>query len=100
MTDEQFFKRFSDGVPIYINGVEHVINDYGCVYFDGPHTTKQTLAETEFFEPRASQGAVFIYDDVENFYDHDVIQNYLKSTNKWEQIAKTKAKAVYLKNRK
>ena len=100
MTDEQFFKRFADGVPVYINGEEQIINEYGCVFFDGPHTTKQTLAETEFFESRASKGAVFIYDDVDGFYDHDVIRDYLKSTNKWERISMTKAKAVYLKNRK
>lgn len=98
MTDEQFFKRFADGIPIYMNNTEYIINEYGCVYFDGPHTTKTTLNETKFFAPRASLNAMFIYDDVEEYYDHDVIESYLLDEDgTWAQIIRTNVKAVYHK---
>ena len=98
MTDEQFFKRFADGVPLYLNHQEFVYNKYGMVFFDGPHTTEATLNETKFFAPRATKNAIFVYDDVVNFYDHDMIKDYLlKIDGTWEQVVITAAKAVYHK---
>lgn len=98
MTDTQFFKRFADGVPIYINHKEFVYNEYGCVFFDGPHTTEATLAETKFFAERATKDAIFIYDDVVNYYDHDMVKSYLLETlGCWEQVVITNSKAVYHK---
>lgn len=95
MTDTQFFKRFEDGVPIY-RGKEYIVNTYALVYFDGPHSLKSVMAETEFFEPRTEKGAAFVYDDVETYYDHSQIKRYLESKG-WQQFFKSDAKAVYHK---
>ena len=96
MTDEQFFKRFSDGVPVYDNGKEIIENKYALVFFDGPHTTELVMKETQFFEPRASSGSVFVYDNVENYYDHSKIENYLISKG-WTMLGKTVYKSVFVK---
>lgn len=96
LTDEQFMKRFADGVPIYLNNKETIETKYALVFFDGPHTTEQVLKETEFFEKRAPIGAMFVYDDVYHFYDHSIIEKYLIEKG-WVVFGKTEAKAVYTK---
>lgn len=95
MTDTQFFKRFSDGVPLY-DGKEYIENTYSLVYFDGPHTLKTVMAETKFFEPRTKKGAAFVYDDVEGFYNHSKIKEYLEQKG-WKQFFADKEKTVYHK---
>ena len=97
MTDQQFFKRFSDGVPVYLDGKETIENKYALVFFDGPHTTELVLNETLFFEERASQGAMFVYDNVQNYYDHSKIEAYLSSKG-WTLLGASVYKAVYVKD--
>lgn len=96
MEDFEFFKRFPDGVPIYSEKKKQLINHYALVYFDGPHTTETTMNETLFFAPRASHEAIFVYDDVEGFYDHSQIANYLLK-NGWEVFKAAKTKIAYKK---
>lgn len=97
MTDDQFFKRFEDGVPVYVSGEEELLTKYALVHFDGPHTTETTLAETVFFEARASVGARFVYDDVHGFYRHEIIRQYLIERG-WEVTYTSPKKIVYKKN--
>jgi hypothetical protein len=54
------------------------------------------LAETLFFEPRAPKGAIFVYDDVVDYYDHSVIRSHLLSAG-WSIVASTYYKASYIK---
>lgn len=96
MTDEQFFKRFEDGVPVYLNGKETIESKYALVFFDGPHTTELVMKETEFFEPRAPSGAMFVYDNVENYYDHSKIEDYLTSKG-WSILGRSVYKSVFIK---
>lgn len=96
MTDTQFFKRFSDGVPIYLDGKETIENRYALVFFDGPHTTKLVMRETKFFASRASSGAMFVYDNVQNYYDHTKVCEYL-TKNGWSVLGATAHKSVYVK---
>ena len=66
------------------------------VFFDGPHTTKAVAKETEFFVERASSGAVFVYDDI-NDYDHTQIENILfKSGFTLIRYGTNNTKASYL----
>jgi len=37
LEDVEFFKRYSDGVPVY-NQYKQLINKYSLVFFDGPHS--------------------------------------------------------------
>jgi len=71
MGDDEFMKRFSDGVPIYRNEKE-IINKYDLVHFDGPHKTYDVIKEAMFFAERSHAGTVFIFDDYPK-YDMDLI---------------------------
>jgi hypothetical protein len=73
--DDEFMKRFQDGVPIYKNTKE-IINTYDLVHFDGPHKTIDVIRETMFFGDRARIGSVFVYDDYPK-YDMNVIGTIL-----------------------
>ena len=96
MEDTEFFKRFADGVPVYFNKGKQIINEYSLVHFDGPHSLETTLNETLFFEPRALKGAIFVYDDVVDYYDHNVIRSHLLTAG-WSIVASTYYKASYIK---
>ena len=71
MGDDEFMKRFHDGVPIYKNEKE-IINKYDLVHFDGPHKTYDVIKEAIFFAERSHAGTVFIFDDYPK-YDMDLI---------------------------
>jgi len=71
MGDDEFMKRFHDGVPIYRNEKE-IINKYDLVHFDGPHKTYDVIKEAIFFAERSHTGTVFIFDDYPK-YDMDLI---------------------------
>ena len=73
--DDEFMKRFQDGVPVYREKKE-IINTYDLVHFDGPHKTIDVIRETLFFGDRARIGSVFVYDDYPKF-DMNIIGNIL-----------------------
>jgi len=73
--DDEFMKRFQDGVPVYRDKKE-IINTYDLVHFDGPHKTIDVIRETLFFGDRARIGSVFVYDDYPKF-DMNIIGNIL-----------------------
>lgn len=95
MTDTQYMKRFADGVPVYIDGSETIVNEYALVYFDGPHTTDEVRAETEFFGERAVTGSIFVYDDM-GYYDHPKVEDWLR-VNGWRPLIGTEHKFSYIK---
>jgi hypothetical protein len=66
MGDDEFMKRFHDGVPIYRERKE-LINNYDLVHFDGPHKTVDVLKEVMFFAQRSRAGTVFVFDDYPKF---------------------------------
>jgi hypothetical protein len=94
LEDTEFFKRYSDGVPIYQYN-KTINNQYSLVLFDGPHATTSVVAEFNFFNERAPSGAVFVFDDITHYDHNSVEKNYLFPG--WELITKTKYKASYKK---
>ena len=66
MGDDEFMKRFDDGVPIYRDKKE-LRTKYDLVHFDGPHRTFEVIKESIFFAERANVGCVFIYDDYQRY---------------------------------
>jgi hypothetical protein len=95
MTSAQFMRRFWDGVPTYIQGVEAVVNNYALIYFDGCHTLNTVMSEAVYFEWRTITGSMFVFDDIDS-YDHDVVHKYL-SERGWAQVARTSRKVSYRK---
>ena len=69
--DDEFMKRFEDGVPIYREKKE-LINKYDLVHFDGPHKTIDVIKEVIFFGERSHAGTVFVFDDYPKF-DMDTV---------------------------
>lgn len=94
MEDTEFFKRFADGVPFYN---EHKVfeTQYALVFFDGPHDVPSILKEIEFFHPRSLKGSMWVFDDVEGYYDHDRIESIVIQLG-WSLVAKTTRKASYV----
>ena len=66
MGDDEFMKRFIDGVPVYRDKKE-IRNKYDLVHFDGPHKSVDVIKESIFFGERSHKGSVFIYDDYPKF---------------------------------
>ena len=71
MGDDEFIKRFQDGVPIYRDKKE-LRNKYDLVHFDGPHKSVDVIKESIFFGERSHKGSVFVYDDY-RYYDMDAV---------------------------
>jgi hypothetical protein len=95
MGDDEFMKRFHDGVPIY--SIEKTIEDkYALVYVDGPHSTDAVLRETIFLVNRMSTGGVIVYDDCQ-LYDHGLIDHVLK-VNGFELLNSHHVNLAYFRN--
>jgi hypothetical protein len=96
LEDTEFFKRYSDGVPMY-RGYKSIINEYSFIHFDAPHAVAEIKEEIDFFHPRTKSGAVFCFDDVVGFYPHDEeIEPYLFALG-YKLIKKGGKKANYIK---
>lgn len=97
LTDDQFFKRYSDGVPVY-QEEETLVDKYALVFFDGPHDDAALDREVKFFEERSVVGSVFVMDDIW-MYNHDkVVEEYLFARG-WEILEKKNIKASYIKTK-
>jgi len=94
MEDTEFFKRFSDGVPVY-NDYKNIENTYAFVFFDGPHHNEAVDAETKFFIERSSVGTIFVADDIW-MYDHDRFERMIYN-NGFALLEKGNIKASYRK---
>lgn len=94
MTDETYFKRYADGVPIYETTEEILEDRYALIHYDGPHSLDALKKEMAFFRPRTPIGGIWVFDDVTDFYDHDAVHKVLTETC-FEEITKTQKKASY-----
>jgi hypothetical protein len=96
LEDTEFFTRYHNGVPVYSDKEKKIINTYALTYLDGPHNLESTMAEAVFFAERSVPGSVLIFDDVENYYDHSKVKEYLEN-NGWKEIEPPTSKASYYK---
>lgn len=94
MTDEEYFERFSDGVPIY-DYQEGKVSSYSFVHFDGPHITEIVKKEFFWVDKRTQKGSVIVFDDI-GHYDHDSVEEYILGLG-WTLLEKGKAKVSYKK---
>jgi len=92
MDDEEFFKRFADGVPIYDQKKKRIETQYCLVHLDGPHWEELIRAEIEWFNDRMMNGGVIVVDDV-NLKDYNKIHDRLIELNFCEIISSPKKKA-------
>ena len=94
LEDTEFFKRYSDGVPIYSDS-KYLLDEYIFVHFDGPHHLHLIVDEFIWFNERMTSGATIVFDDVSG-YDHDNLEVYILDAG-WELLEKTPRKASYQK---
>jgi len=96
LEDTEYFKRYSDGFPVY-NESKQLLQDYTCIFYDGPHDVASLKVEIDFFQSRTGPGAVAVFDDIAGYYPHDeVTEPYLLSLG-WELMEKQAPKASYIK---
>jgi len=88
--DDEFMKRFYDGVPIYREKKE-IINIYDLVHFDGPHKTVDVINEAIFFGKRSKPGTVFIFDDYP-YYDMDAVLKIIVNEFSFSLLKQGKSK--------
>ena len=75
----EFFKRFSDGYPVY-QKKKIIINKFEIVHFDGLHDLKNVTLEVEYFLRHLSEHTIFIFDDIDAF-DMEKIGMLLQNNN-------------------
>ena len=95
LEDTEFFKRYSDGVPIY-NNHKYIINTYALVFFDGPHTTEIIKKEFDFFCNKIPKNGVIIFDDINQYPHMLILDNYIKDKG-FEILEKGNVKISYIK---
>lgn len=95
LEDFEFFKLYEEGVPVY-NQEKSYVNQYACVFYDGPHTDDALMTEITFFQSRTPVGATAIFDDIWQYSHNEKIEPWLFEHG-WELIEKTDIKASYRK---
>lgn len=77
--DSEFYKRFSDGVPIYDQELK-IVNKYCLVHVDGQHEVYAVRMAATFFIPRMSINGIIAFDNT-NHYDHSTIDELMIRNN-------------------
>jgi hypothetical protein len=72
----EYFKRFHDGYPLFINGKKYMLAMYDLVHLDGLHAIKYVVEEVAFFDDRLSKGGFIVFDDIDKI-DMDTIHQYM-----------------------
>lgn len=92
---KEYFKRFPDGYPIFLQGKKYLMSKYDIVHLDGLHAIKYVFEEIAFFDDRLTKNGFIIFDDVDKI-DMDIIDKYMKHL-KYELFISSKKKAAYKK---
>lgn len=96
LTDLQFFKRFSDGVPVFDNTEEKIYDKYSIVFIDAGHTLEEVKMQVLFFKDKISNNGYLVFDDINDYYDHSVIHNMLEDYGfVLEEMGKVKASYMF-----
>lgn len=77
LEDSEFYKRFSDGVPVY-DQEKQLINDYCFAHIDGQHDEHSVNVAATFFSLRISIGGIIAFDNT-NHYDHTAVHELMIS---------------------
>ena len=96
LEDSEFFKRFSDGVPVY-SEVKSLEQYYALVHLDGPHAVKELLEEVEFFRNRINVGGYIVLDDVSDYYDLSIVEKSILENGLYVAVENDGQKSSYKK---
>jgi len=77
MTDDEYFERFGDFVPIY-NIDEIGCTGYSFVHLDGPHSVESVNHEVDWFSDRMLPGAILCIDDItSDFIPIELVEQHM-----------------------
>jgi hypothetical protein len=77
MEDSEFYRRFTDGIPIY-DQEKKTVNTYCFVHVDGQHDLESVRLAANFFIPRMSIRGLLVFDNTDH-YNHQPIHNLMIS---------------------
>lgn len=96
--DKDFFRLFSDGVPLYLQHFSQTLwNEYSLVHFDGPHDTEIIASEIDFFASRMVEQAMWVFDDTQD-YNHNSLEPKILHAGFGRLQVGISRKVVYQKN--
>lgn len=98
MTDDQYFLRFSDGLPTFVKGKEEILTDYCIAHLDAVHTLEAIVKQVDFLAPRMKPSAIIVIDDIKDFYDTETVENHLASLG-FKVLEKGTKKGSYVKTK-
>jgi hypothetical protein len=75
MEDSEFYRRFTDGVPVY-DQEKKMMNTYCFVHIDGQHDLESVRLAANFFIPRMSIRGLLVFDNTDH-YDHGPIHDLM-----------------------
>jgi hypothetical protein len=96
MEDTEYFQHFKFGLPVYMNQMKLVENDYALVHFDGPHSVEAVEREVGFFSSRAPVGAAWVFDDIDQYSHFPFVDVTVKGCG-FELVTRGVCKAWYRK---
>lgn len=94
ITDNQFFNRFPDGIPVY-EEQEVIHSAYALVVIDGPHEYNAVFNEFNFFKSRMNTNGIIVFDDICD-YDHKTLHEIILAEG-FDVVNYSTYKAVYKK---
>ena len=92
----EFFKRFSDGYPIY-SSKKKIIDKFEIVHFDGLHDLENVTLEVNFFLKHLCSQTIFIFDDIDSYDQKKINEILFKNDFKILEYGKRKASFEYSK---
>jgi len=95
LESQEYFKRFSDGYPIFIKGKKFKLAKYDLVHLDGLHAIKYVFEEIAFFDDRLDAGGFIIFDDIDKI-DMKAVDSYMQHL-KYKIFKTGKKKTAYVK---
>jgi len=96
LEDTEFFKRYSDGIPIY-NQNKYIINTYSLVFFDGPHSVSAIKTEFDFFHGKIPKGGYVVFDDINQYPHVKALHPYILSKGyQTQEYGRTKISYKYI----
>ncbi len=98
LEDTEFFERYKDGIPVYSDEKgKKLVNEYSLVFFDGPHDYDSVYKEVVFFNERTPIGAIYVFDDVSDNYNHNLLENEILLNFGWTMLEASDRKISYKK---
>lgn len=80
LEDTEFFKRFTDGIPIYEDN-KRIENKFSLAFIDGPHNNQAVLDAFEYFKDKIQLEGQIVFDNYDHYDHNSFIEPIILSNN-------------------